>query len=48
MQLYYKILLQMSDGNHDLIDIANMVDVCAVDIFPAVSDLVNAGLLNVQ
>jgi aminopeptidase-like protein len=44
-QYYYKVLLQMSDGSNDLIDIANMIEVCAIDFLPCINDLWNAGLL---
>jgi aminopeptidase-like protein len=44
-QLYCKCLLHMSDGDADLIDIANKLDVCMLDLLPPVQDLVTAGLL---
>ena len=35
----------MSDGETDLIDVANEMGICVLDLEPAVQDLVGAGLL---
>ena len=45
-KLYYKFLLQMSDGDSDLLDIATELNICMLDLLTAAQDLVAAGLLS--
>ena len=44
--LYYKFLLQMSDGDADMLDIATELHICMLDLIPAAQELVVAGLLS--
>lgn len=45
-KLYYKFLLQMSDGDADMLDIATELNICMLDLLTAAQDLVAAGLLS--
>lgn len=44
-QLHYKCLLQMADGESDLLEVAETLGICMLDLIPAVDDLVGADLL---